>query len=113
MGQKSPEADRLRAQALSALGRHAAAAALYAALGEQDQSLSQAWRAGDWTRLAEAGDDTRAAMSDVARQSADPTAGALPEEPGRLVAETAPRLVSASADTRGRIEALLGSLAQP
>lgn len=48
------DADLLRAEARSMSGDHLAAADTYAALGDQQNSVRQAWLAEDWNRLLQA-----------------------------------------------------------
>lgn len=49
-GLKGPEADRLRAEALSRLGQHGAAREAYDRAGEKADAQVEAWRESDWQR---------------------------------------------------------------
>ncbi|WP_284163922.1 hypothetical protein [Frigidibacter sp. SD6-1] len=105
-----PEAQALRAEALDALGDHAAAADLYAALGETAAAAGAAWRGGD---LARAGTD--AGFSEMAALLGADPAAPRPDEtlPGLAEAGTtlagSKSLLTESGKLRASLAALLSA----
>lgn len=78
-GLDSPEAARLRAAALALAKDHAGAMAGYAAIGEEDAALAEAWRGGAWDDLAERGDTPFARAAALMRaDNAPPVAAEAP-----------------------------------
>ena len=100
------EAMRFAAELLDRVGRHDDAQDIFAALDSNERAGAQAWKAGDWARIAE----TTGGRADAAQQML----GALSAvESGPPVAEGPPtiarsqRLVDESAGLRATLDALL------
>lgn len=95
------EAERLRGDALTMLGRHGDAAEAYARAGASDEVARAALRAGDWGRAAAGSDAVRAIAALPEPLADDPHAG-TPSLAGSR------RMLEASADLRKGLAALLG-----
>lgn len=106
LGLVGEEVNVLRAQAQSMVGAHRAAQLLYTAGGQTQDALRAAMAAEDWTLAAALGDDDIAALDLLAQTAPDP---ALVEN--ALAANRA--LLESSAETRRRIDGLLGARTVP
>lgn len=106
---RDPAARRFLADSLADAGRHAEAHAAYADLGEDGAGIAEAWRAGVWDAVADAGASAeRTAAIEALRRSSDrPPA----EDPPTI--EGARALVDQSAGLRDTLGALLASLPRP
>ncbi len=81
---QDPDAARLRGEALSRLGRHAEAAALFAGLGDAARGGAEAWRARDLSDAARTGPE---AVRTALLALAETEAPAVPDQPAVTAAE--------------------------
>lgn len=103
---EAPEAQLLRARALSLTGAHRAAAQLYAAMGKTDRQGAEAWRAGDWATARETGTKVQRKVLSLPDHAPPAKAASTPLAHGRA-------LISASREARAVLGGLLQEQLQP
>lgn len=106
-GVDTNEALSLRAEAMQQIGDDAAAAKIFAKAGNTEAELAAVQHAQDWALLAQRGGEPWKSAAAATAATAEAAAGATgPLEQGKL-------LVTASAETRAAVDALLGAVAKP
>ena len=109
LGLEGEEAARLRAEAKSMQGDHGGAAQAFSDLSDPARATREAWRAGDWGRVAEAGDTPLSAMAALLENRTDPAATPAPPTESTAAADDAPEPPTEPEGVLGRNRALLDS----
>lgn len=106
------EAAKLRGEAMSMLGQHSTAEGEFAEAGQTQSQLDEAWRAGNWTLVAQQGSETQKRFVELFAPETTP-----PAEPQDVVPRgplsQAQQLISQSQSEREAFEKLMEELKAP
>ena len=106
------EAAKLRGEAMSMLGQHSTAEGEFAEAGQTQAQLDAAWRAGNWTLVAQKGSETQKRFVELfAPETAPPAEPQDAVPPGPL--SQAQQLISQSQSEREAFEKLMEELKTP
>lgn len=106
------EAAKLRGEAMSMLGQHSTAEEEFAEAGQTQAQLDAAWRAGNWTLVAQKGSETQKRFVELfAPETAPPAEPQDAVPPGPL--SQAQQLISQSQSEREAFEKLMEELKTP
>ncbi|ETD03628.1 hypothetical protein [Rhodobacter capsulatus] len=103
------EAAKLRGEAMSMLGRHSTAEGEFAEAGQTEAQLDEAWRAGNWTLVAQQGSETQKRFVELFAPETAP-----PDDPQNVVPlgplSAAQQLISQSQSEREAFAKLMEEL---